>query len=66
VRVDNVPLYDCSVHFFLNKYTSIHFERLKFIYVSKPNITSENYDAIMSFLQRYKISFRDNYMILEK
>lgn len=74
VRVDNVPLHNCGVYFFLNNYTSIHFEILQIILVSKPIITSENYDAIMGlpsllgmdFLQRYKMSFRNNQVILEK
>ena len=74
IRVNNVPLYGCAVYYFLNNYTSIHFETLNIIHVSKPDISPQNYDVIMSlpsllgmdFLQRYKICFERNQVILEK
>jgi hypothetical protein len=78
VTVNNVQLYGCAVYYFplpvLNNYTSVHFENLNVIHVSKPTITQENYDAIMAlpsllgmdFLRRYKICFEGNQVTLEK
>jgi hypothetical protein len=74
INVDNIPLYNCAIFFFLDNYMSIHIERLKIIHISKPIITLENYDAIMrlpsllgmDFLQRYRMSYKNNQVILEK
>jgi hypothetical protein len=71
--VNAVPLYGCSFCFVTDNF-EIQWEPLNKVLVSKPVVTWENYDTVMSVpsllgmdvLQNYTISFPNNRVILEK
>jgi hypothetical protein len=73
IKVDNVALNNCAVYYF-DSFNSMHLELLNPIHVAKPQINSQNYQAVMGFpsllgmdfLERYKIYFKGSQAILEK
>jgi hypothetical protein len=62
-------LHDCTLEF-LTTMEQRHPETVKVIHVSKLPVTSDNHKVPsllgMDVLQHYKISFPDNYVLLEK